>query len=76
MHRARTALAAIAPDLGPRQVEVVAQQLGKRPPVLDAYGAPYTVDGQRDGGSRRRIGLASLRAEPRPGGRAGASSPP
>ena len=69
MHRARAALAAVAPDLGPRQVEVVADQLGERPPMLDVDGAPYAVDGQRDGGSRRRIGLASLGAEPRPGGR-------
>ena len=69
MHRARAALAAVAADLGPRQVEVVAEQLGERPPIFDVDGARYAVDGQRDGGSRRRIGLAGLRAEPRPGGR-------
>ena len=71
MHRARAALAAVAPDLGPRQVEVVANQLGQRPPMLDVDGAPHAIDGQRDGGSRRRIGLAGLRAGPRPGGREG-----
>ena len=69
MHGARAALAAIAPNLGPRQVEVVADQLGKRPAVLDLDGALHTVDGQGDGGARRRIGRATLGAERSAGGR-------
>ena len=69
MHRARAALAAVAADLGPRQVEVIAEQLGERPPIFDVDGAPFAVDGQGDGGAGRRVGLAGLRAGPRPGGR-------
>ena len=65
MHRARAALAAVAPDLGPREVEMVADQLGKRPAVLDVDSAALAVDGQRDCGARRRIGRATLGAERR-----------
>ena len=40
MHRARAALATVAADLGPRQVEAVTEQLGERPPIFDVDGAP------------------------------------
>ena len=74
MNRARAALATVAADLGPRQVEVVAEQLGERPPIFDVDGAPFAVDGQRDGGARRRIGQRGP-ARRAASGRTGGSSP-
>ena len=57
-HRARPALAAFAPELRAGQVQMIAQQFGQRPMVVDLQALSRAVDRDPHGGLRsaRRIG--------------------
>ncbi len=61
--RARAALAAVAANLGARQLEMVAQRLDERPSIFDQERALRSVHGQRDGGARRGRGRRRLRSK-------------
>ena len=48
MDRARAALAGVAPDVGPGQLQVLAEELDEHPSWLDVPLSSLSVDDERD----------------------------
>src|SRR5262249_49755235 len=62
-HGAGAALAAVAADLGAGEIQLIAEELGEGPAVVDLDAAAAAVEGERDrmpraGADRRRLSLS------------------